>query len=582
MTLIFFTQFQKICPVSHSPGFPGGDRIGKEARPLRSIRTKFLALTVLSVIVSILAIGLTCIISIKVEEDNNARQQMILLCETKQQEVDAYLNSIEQSVATVSRLATDDLNGGDVDLDSHLALVERSFASIAGNTNGAMSYYYRIAPEISDTKQGFLYIRSGASGFTQEPLTDLSAYDADDVSRVGWYTIPKARGVSSWLEPYFNENLGVRMISYVAPIYRHGVFFGVIGMDFKYSTLVDQIRSIEIFDTGYAFLSDAEERIVYHPTQSRGTYIPSVIPELTRDRRGHQAPIVSYSYQGVRKRAASAELSNGMFLYITAPEAEINAGWMRLVSIIIEVTAGLLIACGVVTALIVGRITGPLRRLTEAALEVDAGNYDVELDYQGSDEVGILTGAFRQLTRHLKVYISDLNSRAYNDSLTSVRNKGAYGIYATKLQDRIDAPGEEPPEFAICMFDCNDLKGINDLYGHDKGDLYLKNACMLICKTFQHSPVFRMGGDEFAACLQRDDYRNREDLLRWFEARIEEIDAQAKEPWERVDIAKGVAVFDPARDKTVDDVLRRADEEMYRHKRSMKAEKETVRETSPV
>ena len=46
------------------------------------------------------------------------------------------------------------------------------------------------------------------------------------------------------------------------------------------------------------------------------------------------------------------------------------------------------------------------------------------------------------------------------------------------------------------------LKLINDTYGHEKGDIYLKTACNAICDVFRHSPVFRMGGDEFAVLLQ--------------------------------------------------------------------------------
>ena len=124
--------------------------------------------------------------------------------------------------------------------------------------------------------------------------------------------------------------------------------------------------------------------------------------------------------------------------------------------------------------------------------------------------------------------------------------------------------------FAVCMFDCNDLKVINDQYGHEKGDIYLKAACNLICRTFPHSPVFRVGGDEFTAVLQNEDLRDRRQRLRFFDGEVRAANDSAKEPWEEIHVAKGVAVYDATLDHSVEDVLRRADDLMYCDKKSMK------------
>ena len=121
------------------------------------------------------------------------------------------------------------------------------------------------------------------------------------------------------------------------------------------------------------------------------------------------------------------------------------------------------------------------------------------------------------------------------------------------------------------MLDCNDLKKINDQYGHEKGDMYLKTACDLICRVFAHSPVFRMGGDEFAVILQKDDYENRKDLWKRFDIYADQINADAQEPWEQAHIAKGMAAYDPKQDLSVESVLQRADERMYEDKKRAKA-----------
>lgn len=68
--------------------------------------------------------------------------------------------------------------------------------------------------------------------------------------------------------------------------------------------------------------------------------------------------------------------------------------------------------------------------------------------------------------------------------------------------------------FAIVMFDVNDLKKINDTAGHQAGDQYLCEACKIICDIFKRSPVFRVGGDEFAVIAQNNDYTCLEEHLR--------------------------------------------------------------------
>lgn len=164
--------------------------------------------------------------------------------------------------------------------------------------------------------------------------------------------------------------------------------------------------------------------------------------------------------------------------------------------------------------------------------------------------------------------LKDLNRRAFVDSLTSVRNKGAYSDFLNRLQERLD--NGDKLVFAIGIFDCNDLKKVNDQYGHDKGDAYLKAACRLICVTFDHSPVFRIGGDEFAVFLQNSDFDNREELLKTFETRQREISEAAENKWDEVHVAYGIAIHDPGLDDDVHDTVRRADKIMYEYKQKVK------------
>ena len=82
--------------------------------------------------------------------------------------------------------------------------------------------------------------------------------------------------------------------------------------------------------------------------------------------------------------------------------------------------------------------------------------------------------------------------------------------------------------------------------------------------------MFRIGGDEFAVILQRDDFENRDELISLFDKSSEEVNASAMNRWEQVHITKGFAIFEPRVDRYVTDTVRRADKEMYANKRRRK------------
>ena len=120
----------------------------------------------------------------------------------------------------------------------------------------------------------------------------------------------------------------------------------------------------------------------------------------------------------------------------------------------------------------------------------------------------------------------------------------------------------------MVVCDINDLKLINDTIGHKAGDDYIRNASKLLCDTFVHSPVFRIGGDEFVAILKGSDFANREELFTDFNNMIDENNMNGG-----VVISGGMAVFDPEIDESYNDAFKRADELMYVRKNCLKAAK---------
>ena len=156
-----------------------------------------------------------------------------------------------------------------------------------------------------------------------------------------------------------------------------------------------------------------------------------------------------------------------------------------------------------------------------------------------------------------------------HDDLTGIKNKNAYGELEAELNQQI-ADGVAP-EFGIAICDVNGLKTVNDTQGHKAGDYYIQSAARLVCSVFKHSPVFRVGGDEFVAVLQGVDLVNRHALK---EELTELVHRNAEE--KKVVMACGISVYDRAHDNSVDEVFERADALMYKNKMAMKGGRDEI------
>ena len=166
--------------------------------------------------------------------------------------------------------------------------------------------------------------------------------------------------------------------------------------------------------------------------------------------------------------------------------------------------------------------------------------------------------------RHEEQYkqrIANANTQANIDALTKVKNRHAYQETEARMNRLIAEHRQQP--FAVVSFDVNDLKKTNDTLGHTAGDQLLCNACKTICETFKRSPVFRIGGDEFAVISQGRDYKCIDELLKKMESR----NAEASRTGGAV-VAFGMARFED--DDCVAKVYERADQVMYENKKAMK------------
>lgn len=170
----------------------------------------------------------------------------------------------------------------------------------------------------------------------------------------------------------------------------------------------------------------------------------------------------------------------------------------------------------------------------------------------------------------MKEYVSKLDTLAYRDTLTGAGNKAAYEKAAKKLESDIR---RGTASFAIVMADLNYLKRINDTYGHDKGNDYIRKMYGMIKAVFKESTVFRIGGDEFLIIVQGEEMEQCGDKIQKIKESMKKTmeDDQLK-PWKQISTAFGYALYEKG--DTLRTVFKRADAEMYADKKKMHAERE--------
>ena len=246
----------------------------------------------------------------------------------------------------------------------------------------------------------------------------------------------------------------------------------------------------------------------------------------------------------------------------------------------------------IITVLFINKIVAkPLNAITSEMRKFNPSEYSsyeaagvIDIDIKSSDEIGQIYQELRLMQTDIVDYMNNLNAlqedkikaekqidelsmETLRDALTRVGNKAGYIKKADEINEKLRS-GEF--DFAVVMVDMNNLKQINDDYGHRSGDIYIKGCCHMICDVFKHSPVYRIGGDEFAAILYGQDYENRKELVEKLKENYKKsFDQTDSDPWLRFSAAVGMAekAFE---DVSFELVFKRADKAMYDDKAEFK------------
>jgi diguanylate cyclase (GGDEF)-like protein/PAS domain S-box-containing protein len=162
-----------------------------------------------------------------------------------------------------------------------------------------------------------------------------------------------------------------------------------------------------------------------------------------------------------------------------------------------------------------------------------------------------------------KRFEENLRKLATTDALTGVLNRG-FGLLIFSKQ--IKVAKRNNTKLSICYVDVNGLKTINDTYGHAEGDETLRLVSTFLQEASREVDIIcRLGGDEFLLVLPQCPIENARLVYQRIDDKVFQFNEQHLKPY-RLSLSHGFAEYDPVAEKSVDQLIATADQQMYEDK----------------
>lgn len=489
-----------------------------------------------AVLLSIAVVGAFGIVTLWNKTKRDVVTIMNLTTESKANEMDLTLLKIRDAVDTVGAYVGARVVSSNEQLDEEVIAkslvdeIHELFQSTAENIKGAVGYYICFEQPYDALISGFAVRKNMEAETFSRMEEDGSMGKPDDQEGEGnWYEAAKAAGHPVWIPIRKCAYTDGYIFSYAVPIFFEEELVGVVCVDVDFEVLAEPVRAVSIYEHGYAYLTSDRGKVYYHPKIGYGVLLTEDeddVPEVDAalaDTSTH-GKLISYEYQGQKKEMTFKSLINDMRLVVTANTEDVEREAVSLVRSIILSAIIILVVVILFALLIEKKMMHPV--------------------------------------------LDNMDDLAHLDGLTGIRNNTSFLEEKEALNRRIR---EGTAVFGFAMFDANNLKHINDTYGHKQGDRYLLSLVEMIRDSFSGNEIYRIGGDEFVVLLEgRARVEAADGCLMYADSWLEKRKREKTEPWEVPSAARAVVSFDPRRHQSAEDVLAEADARMYQNKLKMK------------
>lgn len=407
---------------------------------MRSIRAKItFGIMGCALIIAVL-IGLISISESSKLIQKEAEDKLLTMAESAANSLNVSIASTEEGVNSMAYAAKAifDINqlSNPEYLKNYNFKVNAIVKEFAANAPNSMDAYIILNPDITGELLENVYVLQDGAPVQASLLKKEDLIPSNPA--LGWYYNPIEAEKGVWSQPYVDQSLNVKMITYSLPIYANSTLIGVAGMDIHFDVFQKLVTTIKAYKTGYAFLVDTNLDVLVHKQWVNNENLLTVengsLRKLAETMQQKKSDVLEYELNGEKKILSFVHLINDRIICIAAPETEILQG----ITTVEKIIAGLIIL-GIIIALIIAiyvstRITKPILQVTtlvDKTAHLDLAqdtSYDTLL--QNKDETGIIAKAVTEMREALRAIIHtvDLDAQqvlAHAQNLAAATNETA-------------------------------------------------------------------------------------------------------------------------------------------------------------
>ncbi|GAB6179508.1 diguanylate cyclase [Desulfotomaculum defluvii] len=185
----------------------------------------------------------------------------------------------------------------------------------------------------------------------------------------------------------------------------------------------------------------------------------------------------------------------------------------------------------------------------------------VEINWEGKNAY---LASLRDVTENVQLR-EKLRNLSLRDELTGLYNRRGF---ITLAEQQLEATKVTAGKLMMFFVDLDQMKRINDQFGHHQGDQALIDTASILRETFRESDLLsRLGGDEFAVIVLGDQEDRLPELTANITKNVKKFNSRGIRKY-NISLSFGVAFYDPGHPCTLDELINSADKCMYENKRS--------------
>ncbi|WP_111895534.1 sensor domain-containing diguanylate cyclase [Acinetobacter sp. MB5] len=450
--------------------------------------------------------------------------------------------------------------------NSHFMIMQRELAYSAKILGENFNHPDVLQDEVHRLKYQSNYFNNVLIGDTQGHFISYAPknlkINKNTVNRTLGVNLSLQRKVPVITSPYYSVT-GHLVIFMSCPIFDdQKKYLGFVGASIylKQDNILNQMFANKYdYKNSYMYVMDSSKRIIFHPNAARIGKIVKNNTGLNTIIHNETGKIRLVNSLGIDNLAGFARIPATQWIVVSEqPTHELLA---QANKIIYKLIFGMSLFY-IIIFLIIGRIayliSNPLSDLAKMASNLNNPEIDEKIKQVEPWFVEVLKFKISLLlsSQYFKETISKLNYDVNTDPLTGLYNRRGMDLFIDDLM-------KTNTEFSVIFIDIDHFKKINDSFGHDQGDIVLKELAAFIKSSFRSDDVCcRIGGEEFVVLCPIFDtdfsYSLAEDLRK-------NLESKQMEAIGSITVSIGIAYW-PLSAKEVEAVFKIADENLYRAK----------------